>query len=42
VIGGGDTSADSVRTARRLQIRQGLANGEVVDYYCGVIGHHRN
>jgi glutamate synthase (NADPH) small chain len=35
VIGGGDTSADSVRTARRLQVRLGLASGQVVDYYRG-------
>ncbi|MHB8778256.1 MAG: FAD-dependent oxidoreductase [Anaerolineales bacterium] len=35
VIGGGDTSADCVRTARRLQIQNGLADGSVVDYYRG-------
>ncbi len=35
VIGGGDTSADCVRTARRLQVQHGLRNGEVVDYYRG-------
>ncbi len=35
VIGGGDTSADCVRTARRLQVQQGVPNGEVVDYYRG-------
>jgi glutamate synthase (NADPH/NADH) small chain len=35
VIGGGDTSADCVRTARRLQIQHGFAGGSVVDYYRG-------
>ncbi len=35
VIGGGDTSADCVRTARRLQVQHGLQDGEVVDYYRG-------
>jgi len=35
VIGGGDTSADCVRTARRLQIQHGFPDGEVVDYYRG-------
>jgi glutamate synthase (NADPH) small chain len=35
VIGGGDTSADCVRTARRLQVQHGLADGNVVDYYRG-------
>jgi len=35
VIGGGDTSADCVRTARRLQVQNGLADGSVVDYYRG-------
>ncbi len=35
VIGGGDTSADCVRTARRLQVQHGLASGSVVDYYRG-------
>lgn len=33
VIGGGDTSMDCVRTSKRLQIRLGLADGQVVDYY---------
>ncbi len=35
VIGGGDTSADCVRTARRLQMQHGFASGSVVDYYRG-------
>jgi glutamate synthase (NADPH) small chain len=35
VIGGGDTSADCVRTARRLQVQHGFLDGEVVDYYRG-------
>lgn len=35
VIGGGDTSADCVRTARRFQVQNGPANGTVVDYYRG-------
>ncbi len=35
VIGGGDTSADCVRTARRLQVQNGFADGSVVDYYRG-------
>jgi glutamate synthase (NADPH/NADH) small chain len=35
VIGGGDTSTDCVRTARRLQIQHGFANGVVVGYYRG-------
>jgi glutamate synthase (NADPH/NADH) small chain len=35
VIGGGDTSSDCVRTARRLQIQHGLADGAVVGYYRG-------
>ncbi len=35
VIGGGDTSADCVRTARRLQVQHGFASGGVVDYYRG-------
>jgi len=35
VIGGGDTSIDCVRTARRLQIQHGLADGTVIDYYRG-------
>ncbi len=35
VIGGGDTSVDCVRTARRLQVQHGLADGSVVDYYRG-------
>ena len=33
VIGGGDTSMDCVRTSKRLQMRQGLTDGQVVDYY---------
>jgi glutamate synthase (NADPH/NADH) small chain len=35
VIGGGDTSADCVRTARRLQAQHGLADSTVVCYYRG-------
>ncbi|HET6846766.1 MAG TPA: NAD(P)-dependent oxidoreductase [Anaerolineales bacterium] len=35
VIGGGDTAADCVRTAVRLQAQHGFANGSVVDYYRG-------
>src|SRR5512143_904950 len=35
VIGGGDTSIDCVRTARRLQVQHGFADGAVVDYYRG-------
>jgi glutamate synthase (NADPH) small chain len=35
VIGGGDTSADCVRTARRLQVLHGFPDGAVVDYYRG-------
>jgi len=35
VIGGGDTSADCVRTALRLQVQHGFASGSVVDYYRG-------
>jgi glutamate synthase (NADPH/NADH) small chain len=35
VIGGGDTSIDCVRTARRLQVQHGFANGAVVGYYRG-------
>jgi glutamate synthase (NADPH/NADH) small chain len=35
VIGGGDTSADCVRTARRLQVQHGFASGSVVNYYRG-------
>ncbi|MCC7165248.1 MAG: NAD(P)-dependent oxidoreductase [Anaerolineae bacterium] len=35
VIGGGDTSADCVRTARRLQIQHGFPEGQVTDYYRG-------
>ncbi len=35
VIGGGDTAADCVRTARRLQVQHGPSSGEVVDYYRG-------
>jgi glutamate synthase (NADPH/NADH) small chain len=35
VIGGGDTSADCVRTARRLPVQHGFPDGKVVDYYRG-------
>jgi glutamate synthase (NADPH/NADH) small chain len=35
VIGGGDTSTDCVRTARRLQVQNGFADGNVVGYYRG-------
>jgi glutamate synthase (NADPH/NADH) small chain len=35
VIGGGDTSADCVRTARRLHVQQGFVDGSVVNYYRG-------
>jgi len=35
VVGGGDTSTDCVRTARRLQIQHGFADGVVVGYYRG-------
>lgn len=35
VIGGGDTAVDCVRTARRLQVQQGITNGSVVNYYRG-------
>jgi glutamate synthase (NADPH/NADH) small chain len=35
VIGGGDTSTDCVRTARRLQIQHSFASGTVVGYYRG-------
>jgi glutamate synthase (NADPH) small chain len=35
VIGGGDTSIDCVRTARRLQLQHGFEDGKVVDYYRG-------
>jgi glutamate synthase (NADPH) small chain len=35
VIGGGDTSIDSARTARRLQVQHGLPDGTVVGYYRG-------
>lgn len=35
VIGGGDTSIDCVRTARRLQVQHGPADGSVVGYYRG-------
>ena len=35
VIGGGDTSIDCVRTARRLQVQHGFVNGSVVGYYRG-------
>jgi glutamate synthase (NADPH/NADH) small chain len=33
VIGGGDTSMDCVRTSKRLQMRLGMRDDEVVDYY---------
>ena len=33
IIGGGDTAMDCVRTSRRLQIKQGIIDGTVVDYY---------
>jgi glutamate synthase (NADPH/NADH) small chain len=33
VIGGGDTSMDCVRTSKRLQMRSGMSDGQVVDYY---------
>ncbi len=35
VIGGGDTSSDCVRTARRLQVQHGFADAAVVSYYRG-------
>src|SRR5581483_2345364 len=35
IIGGGDTSADCIRTARRLQFQHGFPNGAVVAYYRG-------
>lgn len=35
VIGGGDTSTDCLRTARRLQNQHGYENGEVVNFYRG-------
>lgn len=35
VIGGGDTSVDCVRTARRLQVQRDVADGAVVNYYHG-------
>jgi glutamate synthase (NADPH/NADH) small chain len=35
VIGGGDTSIDCVRTARRLQVQHGFPDGAVVAYYRG-------
>jgi glutamate synthase (NADPH/NADH) small chain len=35
VIGGGDTSIDCVRTARRLQVQHGFEDGDVIDYYRG-------
>ncbi len=35
VIGGGDTSIDCVRTARRLQVQNGFTDGTVVSYYRG-------
>jgi glutamate synthase (NADPH) small chain len=33
VIGGGDTSMDCVRTAKRLKTQKGLPDGVVTDYY---------
>lgn len=33
VIGGGDTSMDCLRTAKRLQTQHGLEDGTVTDYY---------
>ena len=36
IIGGGDTSIDCVRTARRLQVQHGLADGKTTDYYRGM------
>ncbi len=33
VIGGGDTATDCVRSARRLQVQGGLADGTTIDYY---------
>lgn len=35
VIGGGDTSTDCLRTARRLQVQHGFDDGLVVNYYRG-------
>lgn len=35
VIGGGNTSIDCVRTARRLQVQHGFEDGIVVSYYHG-------
>ncbi len=35
VIGGGDTASDCLRTARRLQMQHGFADGAVVCYYRG-------
>jgi glutamate synthase (NADPH) small chain len=35
VVGGGDTSIDCVRTARRLQVQHGYEDGDVIDYYRG-------
>jgi glutamate synthase (NADPH/NADH) small chain len=35
VIGGGDTSIDCARTARRLQVQHGFEDGTVVGYYRG-------
>jgi glutamate synthase (NADPH/NADH) small chain len=35
IIGGGDTSADCARTARRLQVQHGFADATVVSFYRG-------
>ena len=35
VIGGGDTASDCLRTARRLQVQHGFADGAVMSYYRG-------
>lgn len=35
VIGGGDTSTDCLRTARRLQVQHRMEDGTVVNYYRG-------
>jgi glutamate synthase (NADPH/NADH) small chain len=35
VIGGGDTSTDCLRTARRLQVQHGFEDGIVTNYYRG-------
>jgi glutamate synthase (NADPH) small chain len=41
VVGGGDTSIDCVRTARRLQVQHGYEDGDVIDYYRGAEGEMR-